>query len=75
MPENKQWEYRTLSVGSSLFSIKDNDLEGLLNEWGDEGWEVFSIVSPYGSHKLRVTARRPLTMQVRRARTMPGEEM
>jgi len=68
--EIKQWEYRVLTIGS-VFGTKDEDVEALLNEWGEEGWEVTHVFNPQGTGKATIVARRALTPSARRARSMP----
>lgn len=68
----QSWEYQVDTIGSALHSPKDEELEILLNEWGEDGWEVISIITPTGSNKIRIVARRPLTEVNRRRRNWPG---
>jgi hypothetical protein len=68
MADYTKWEYRTQKVGSSWKGPNDIDIESMLNEWGEEGWEVFQIVSLESSLKLLVIARRPLTTAALRRR-------
>jgi hypothetical protein len=68
----RNWEYQVDTIGSALHSPKDEELETLLNEWGEDGWEVISIITPTGSNKIRIVARRPLTEVNRRRRNWPG---
>ena len=35
--EIKQWEYRVQTVGGFFSGIKAEELEELLNEWGEDG--------------------------------------
>jgi hypothetical protein len=43
MPEElTQWEYRVQTVGGFFSGVKADALEELLNEWGEDGWEVVS---------------------------------
>ncbi len=72
MPEMTQWEYRVKSLGGTWNRMKDEDFQAILNEWGEEGWEVISVTTPYSSNKYVVTARRPLSEIVRHARSMAG---
>ena len=45
MPEEiKKWEYQIYSLGSILKSPKDEELVELLDEWGEDGWELVSTV-------------------------------
>jgi hypothetical protein len=54
--ELKQWEYRVQTIGT-MFGTKDEKIEAMLNEWGNEGWEVTHHPKPAGSpvvsHMLR----------------------
>ncbi len=73
MSEEKKWEYRVESLGSALRSPKDEEIEALLNEWGKDGWEVISVHPQHNStYKVRVVAKRPLTVRTRRQRSMPS---
>ena len=69
--EVKRWEYRVQTIGS-LFGTKDEFVQEVLNEWGEEGWEAINVYTPYGSGKITLVARGPLTDRVRRIRSMPG---
>ncbi len=70
--EIKQWEYRVQTIGS-VFGTKDEMIEAILNEWGTEGWEAISVYTPYGSGKVTIAAKRPLTDRVRRMRSFPSQ--
>jgi len=72
--EMQKWEYRVQTIGS-MFGTKDEHIEATLNEWGEEGWQVFAVFTPEGSGKITIVARRPLTERVRRTRSMPGRDM
>ncbi len=66
-----RWEYRVKSVGK-FWGTKDEDIQALLNEWGEEGWEAIAVYSSYsGSGKTIIVAKRPLTLATRRRRSMP----
>ena len=71
MAETIQWEYRSMSLGSYWTRPKDEDVEAALNELGEDGWEVISLLAQYGSKQVRAVAKRPLTSAVRRKRSMP----
>jgi len=71
MPEQTQWEYRVKTIGR-LWGTKDEQIEALLNEWGEEGWEAINVYTPEGSGKVTVVAKRPLTPEARRRRSRPG---
>lgn len=68
--ELKQWEYRVQTIGS-VFGTKDENIEAVLNEWGNEGWEAINVYTPYGSGKVTIVAKRPLSTATRRFRSMP----
>jgi len=65
-----KWEYRVCTIGS-MFGTKDEAIELLLNEWGTEGWEVTHVYTPEGSGKVTIVAKRPLTRETIRRRSMP----
>jgi hypothetical protein len=69
--EIKQWEYRVETIGS-LFGTKDEHIQTTLDEWGLEGWEAISVYTPYGSGKITIVAKRPLSERTRRLRSMPA---
>lgn len=72
MPDEIQlWEYRVQTVGSFLSGVKADELEQLLNEWGEDGWEVVSTHILENANKINVIAKRPLTDRARRRRSMP----
>lgn len=70
--ELQQWEYRVQTFGSFFSSIKAQELEEILNEWGEEGWEVVAVHVIENTSKINVIAKRPLTSRVRRLRSMPS---
>jgi hypothetical protein len=72
MTESNQWEYRIQTVGSTFSQPKDEDLETLLNEWGEEGWEVIAAQNQESTNKVRIIAKRPLSRSTRRSRSWPG---
>jgi len=61
MAETMRWEYRAATVGTYWSEPKDEILETLLNEWGQEGWEVINVIAQHNTSKMRVVAKRPLT--------------
>lgn len=69
--EIKQWEYRVQTVGGFFTGVKANVLEELLNEWGEDGWDVVSTHIIENANKINVIAKRPLTAAARRRRSMP----
>jgi hypothetical protein len=72
MAEPTLWEYRVLTIGN-VFGTKDENIEATLNAWGLDGWETINVYTPYGSGKVTLVAKRPLTAPERRKRTWPIE--
>lgn len=72
MDENTRWEYRVLTVGSFFKGAKDADLQAILDELGQDGWEVVGFRSIETSNQAQVIAKRPLTTHSRRERSLPG---
>ena len=70
--ETKHWEYRVQTVGAFFSGVKADELEELLNEWGEDGWEVVSTHIIENANKINVIAKRPLTDRVRRERSRPS---
>ena len=70
--EIKQWEYRVQIVGGFFTGIKADELEEMLNEWGEEGWEVVSTHIIENANKVNIIAKRPLTDRIRRERSRPS---
>ena len=68
--ETKQWEYRVQTIGG-LFGTKNELIQETLNEWGTDGWEAINVLTPEGSGKITIVAKRPLTERARRRRSMP----
>ncbi|MCS6994468.1 MAG: DUF4177 domain-containing protein [Anaerolineales bacterium] len=66
------WEYRVQTFGSFWHGVKAEELQALLNEWGEQGWEVIAIHEVEGHSKINIIAKRPLTDRVRRMRSMPA---
>jgi hypothetical protein len=71
MAEKVQWEYRVRTIGGIL-GTKDEDIEAVLNELGEEGWEAVNVFTFANSGKATIVAKRPLTSEARRRRSMPG---
>ena len=69
--ELQKWEYRVQTVGGFWTGVKAEELEQLLNEWGEEGWEVVSTHILENQNKINVIAKRLLTREVVRRRSMP----
>jgi len=72
MAESIQWEYRVQTVGGFFKGVPADELEELLNDWGEEGWEVVSTHILENANKINVIAKRPLTRAARRERSMPS---
>ncbi len=72
--EIKQWEYRAQTIGSFWSGVKANELEQILNDWGEEGWEVVSTHIIENQNKINVIAKRPLSSTTRRFRSMPLQD-
>jgi hypothetical protein len=53
-----RWEYKVLSPGGVLKSIKAEVVEAQLNELGQEGWEVTGIGAMENTGKLLVVLKR-----------------
>jgi hypothetical protein len=70
MAEQTLWEYQVLTIGSA-FGTKDGQIEAMLNEWGQEGWEAVNVYTPSNSSKVTLVAKRPMTASARRWRSMP----
>ena len=70
--ETPKWEYRVQTVGGFFSGVKADELEQLLNEWGEEGWEVVSTHIIENANKINVIAKRPLSRATRRYRSMPA---
>ena len=70
--ESTQWEYRVQMVGGFFTGIKADELEEMLNEWGEDGWEVVSTHIIENANKVNIIAKRPLTDRVRRERSRPS---
>ena len=68
----KQWEYRVQTVGGFFTGVRAEELEELLNEWGEDGWEVVSTHIIENANKINVIAKRPLTDRTRRERSRPS---
>jgi hypothetical protein len=53
-----RWEYKVLAPGGVIKSVKMEDLEGQLNELGQEGWEVTGFTATENSGKMWVILKR-----------------
>jgi hypothetical protein len=69
--EIEQWEYRVDTIGG-IFGTGDEHIQATLNEWGQQGWEAVTMYTPYGSGKVTLLAKRPLSAAVRRQRSLPN---
>jgi hypothetical protein len=69
--EMKKWDYRVQQFGSTWSGVKPDTMEAALIDWGTEGWEVVSAVHK-STNEVIVIAKRPLTREVIRARSMPA---
>jgi hypothetical protein len=69
--ELPKWEYRVQTIGS-MFGTKDEDIALILNQWGEEGWEATQVYTPEGSGKVTLVAKRPLTRETIRLRSIPS---
>ena len=69
---SKQWEYRVQTIGGFFTGVKADELEEMLNEWGEDGWEVVSTHIIENANKINVIAKRPLIDRVRRERSRPA---
>ena len=67
----KQWEYRVQTLGGFFTGIKAGEMEDMLNDWGEDGWEVVSTHIIENANKVNIIAKRPLTDRVRRERSRP----
>jgi hypothetical protein len=71
MAEPMLWEYRVHTIGN-VWGTRDEQIEATLDEWGAQGWEAVSVYTPYGSGKVTIVAKRPLSDSERRRRSRPG---
>ena len=70
--ELPKWEYRVQTIGTFWSGVKVGELEQLLNDWGEEGWEVVSTHVIENQNKINVIAKRLLTRDIIRKRSMPS---
>ena len=70
MRYDPKWEYRVETIGSTWSSAKDEDLEQMLNEWSEEGWDLI-VASPIGDNKVRLIARREILSPAQRKHGWP----
>jgi hypothetical protein len=74
MTKTTQWEYRVETIGSAFKSPKDEEIEALLNAWGEDGWEVISVNIHPSSGKISLAAKRLLETSTRRRRSLPSTD-
>jgi hypothetical protein len=72
MAQEAQWKFRVETLGSALRNLKDEELELILDSWGQEGWDVISVSNLTSSNKVRLVGKRPLTPGARRQRDWPS---
>lgn len=68
MTRDTQWEYQIEVFGSVWRSPKPEETQAFLNELGEQGWEVINLHHPENSNKVWITAKRPITEDIRRRR-------
>jgi len=73
MSENTLWEYHIEVLGSAWRSLKPEIATAALNEFGEMGWEVFSLHHLQNSNKIWVAMKRPLSHANRRRRSRTEE--
>ncbi len=71
MSDRMKWEYRIQTLGSTFKQVKDEDLEALLNEWGEDGWEIIAAHNLESSSKVRLIAKRALERTGSHSRSWP----
>ncbi len=71
MADSVQWEYIVQTVGSLIRSPKDEEVQELLNAWGEEGWELVAATPMTNSFALKLVGKRLLTSSERRRKSMP----
>lgn len=69
-----KWEYRVDTIGSVLKGLKDEEIEVVLNDWGEAGWEIISARPPTNSPKITIIAKRQQTLESRRQRRLEQRE-
>jgi len=70
--EIKQWEYRVETFGGFFSGVNAAELEEMLDEWGEDGWEVVAVHPRANANEINVIAKRPLTDRARRDRSRPS---
>jgi len=71
MSELNQWEYSVKTIGSFFKGVRDDELEAMLNQMGEEGWEVVAFRTIENSNQAQLVAKRSLDRTARRWRSMP----
>lgn len=61
-----RWEYKTITLYSGV-SLSDRDRE--LTTWGNEGWELVSIIN--FSNGYLATFKRPLPVEIIKTKPEP----
>ncbi len=72
MVEGTKWEYIIQTYGSTFRGPNDEELQAVMTNLGEQGWEVFWAAQLEGSNKVRIIAKRPLTHAVRHRSDWPG---
>jgi hypothetical protein len=72
MADTILWEYAVQTCGTTFHAPQDEELLATMNNLGEQGWEVFSVVQLEGSYKVRLAAKRPLSAPVRRRSSWPS---
>jgi hypothetical protein len=70
MIDSIKWEYLSMTLGTFFHPSKDEEIDLLLNEIGEQGWEVVSVYPIENTNKARVIAKRPLTVRAKRQRSL-----
>jgi hypothetical protein len=71
MAETPKWEYRAATLGTYWTGPRDEDLEAMLNEWGQDGWDLVAVTKIENSNKIRLVAKRPLPGAFRKQQGWP----
>jgi hypothetical protein len=71
MKNHLRWEYYVETLGSTWKTSRDDELTAVLNELGNDGWEIFHTEQLPSSNKLRLIAKRPLSGPVRKEKSWP----
>ena len=60
--ELERWEYRVQTIGSTILGTKDEHIQAVLNEWGEEGWKAFAVVADHMGKSVETV--RKLTQEI-----------